>query len=97
MNVNVEKNNGLCKMQIEGEMTIFTAAELKEELIDNLGNCSDIEIDLSRVSEMDTSGLQLLLLIYREASILKKSVRLISYSPSVAAVFDLFSIDREEF
>ena len=97
MTINVEKNNGLCKMQIEGEMTIFTAAELKKELIDNLGNCSDIEIDLSQVSEMDTAGLQLLLLIYREASLLNKSVRLTSYSPSVAAVFDLFSLDKEEF
>ena len=92
--INVEKNNGLCKMQIVGEMTIFTAAELKKELIDNLGNCSDIEIDLSQVSEMDTAGLQLLLLIYMEGSRSNKSVRLTSFSPSVAAVFDLLSIDR---
>jgi anti-sigma B factor antagonist len=97
MNIHVENKNGLCRMLIEGEMTIFTAAELKKELIDNLGNCSDIEIDLSQVSEMDTAGLQLLLLIYKEASLSNKSARLISYSPSVAAVFDLFSMDREEF
>ena len=97
MNINLEINNDLSKLMIEGEMTIFNATELKENLIDNLAACSELEIDLSQVSEMDTTGLQLLLLIYKEASLLNKSLRLTAYSPSVAAVFDLYSIDKEGF
>lgn len=97
MDIKIKNKKGKCKMQIEGEMTIMTAAELKKKIFDNVESCSDIEMDLSQVSEMDTSGLQLLLLVFREGSSLNKSVRLTSYSPSVAAVFDLFSMDREEF
>ena len=97
MNIDLEKNNGLCKLQIEGEMTIYNSAELKKQLLKSLPECSQVEIDLSQVSEMDTAGFQLLLLVYNEASLLNVTVRIASYSSAVSAVFDLYSINKEDF
>ncbi len=97
MNIDVEKNNGLCKLQIEGEMTIYNSAELKKQLLESLPECSQIELDLSQVSEMDTAGFQLLLLVYSEASLLNKTVRLASYSSAISTVFDLYNMDKEDF
>lgn len=59
---------------IEGELTIYVAAELKEKLGALLGTESPIEIDLSQVSEIDTAGLQLLLLMQQECTRQKKEI-----------------------
>lgn len=93
MNINIEKNNGLCELQIEGEMTIFNAAELKKQLLCSLAECQEIKIDLSEVSEMDTAGLQLLLLVGWEAKRLNKHLRITSYSTAILSVLELFRID----
>ncbi len=92
MTVNTEKNDGICKMRIEGDMTIFNAADLKKDLLDNLNECSELEMDLSQVNEMDTTGLQLLILAKREAVALNKGFRIISCSPATTNVLELFNM-----
>lgn len=53
-------------MKIEGELTIYSAGEIsnaiKSNLIEPLALAKDIEMDLSQVSEMDSAGLQVLLM-----------------------------------
>jgi len=51
-------------LHIEGEFTIFRAMELKPVI---LAAPPPLEIDLSGVTEMDTAGLQLLILAKRAA------------------------------
>jgi anti-anti-sigma regulatory factor len=60
-------------IHVEGEMTIFTAAELKPALVDS-GAVTGI--DLSQVTEFDTAGLQLLLAVLR----MKVSLRAASHA-----------------
>lgn len=50
------------RVQIRGEMTIYDAALLKEKLFAALEGQPDVCLDLSAVSELDTTGVQLLLL-----------------------------------
>ena len=95
MNVNVEKSDGLSRLQIEGEMTVLYAAALKKDLLDNLADCSKLDIDLSQVSEMDTAGFQLLFLIKREAGLSDKSMRITAHSPATLSVLKLYGIDEE--
>ena len=92
MAISIEKKEGLCKMKIEADMTIFNAAELKNELISDMGDCSSFEIDLSQVSEIDTSGVQLLLLIKKEAALQNKEFKIASHSAATAAVIDLYNM-----
>lgn len=53
-------------LHINGGMTIYQASELKTLLLNKLSSVSALEIDLSAVSEIDTTGLQLLLALRRE-------------------------------
>ncbi len=92
MNINVENNNGLCRLRIEDEMTISTAAELKKALLDSLAGCREIEIDLSQVNEMDTAGFQLLYLARREADISNKVFRIVSPGPKILSVLQLYNM-----
>jgi len=54
-------------LKLVGSMTIGQAAELKEVLLDALGAASELLVDLSGVTEIDLTGLQLLDASHRSA------------------------------
>jgi len=89
MPTSVQPDNGRVRWVPEGEMTIYTAAELKTSLASALAACEDLDIHLAGVSEMDTAGLQLLLAARREAERCGKSLRLKDCSEVVLDVFEL--------
>ncbi len=82
-------DNNPCTLRPEGEITIFTAIETKSQLMDLLEQCQEAEIDLSRVSEMDTAGLQLLALAKREFKGRGGDLHLVGHSAAVLEVLDL--------
>lgn len=61
MPLHIETGEHKTLVKISGEMTIYTAAELKQALTPLLYRQQALELDLSGVSEMDSAGLQLLL------------------------------------
>lgn len=77
------------KMCIENEMTIYTAAEMKAQLMSELERNAELELDLSQVSEIDTAGLQLLILAKNECQSRNGALRLVSHSPAVLSVLDM--------
>jgi anti-sigma B factor antagonist len=79
-------------LRIDGEMTIYTAADLKNRIVAALGAASTLEIDLSEVSEIDSAGLQLLMLAKREAAAQGKQVALVGHSHAVIECFDLCNV-----
>lgn len=76
---------------IAGEFTIFTAAELKERLLDNIDHSTtqEVEIDLSEVGEIDSAGLQLMILAKRHAAGQGKTLRFCRHSDPVLDLLDL--------
>lgn len=91
MVIHVETDKGLRRLKIRGDMNIYSAIELKQQLLDHLGAASVIEINLSQVGEMDTAGFQVLYLAKREAVNNGKTLRLISHSPTVLEVMDRYN------
>jgi anti-sigma B factor antagonist len=79
-------------VRIEGELTIYRAAELKQTLLAAVAANEAVEVDLSQVSEFDSAGLQLLLLAKREAGATGRSLRLVDHSPAVVEVLELFDL-----
>lgn len=87
-----EMEAGKCQLRVEGDMTIYTAAELKNELISCIGKAQCWELDLSQVNEMDSAGLQLLILLKREAAKRGAQLALTAHSHAVTEVIDTFSM-----
>ncbi len=73
----------------EDELTIYTVLELKDTLRESFAATEELELDLSRVGEIDAAGLQLLVLIKREAAVLGKVLRISHHSPVVLGLLDL--------
>ncbi|AOP34098.1 anti-anti-sigma factor [Leptospira tipperaryensis] len=81
------------KIFIEGELTIYDAMELKETFDGLFKNPNSIfEIDLSRISKLDTSCLQILLALKKEARKQEFTIRFINHSHAVLKLIDLYGL-----
>ena len=76
-------------LRIDGEMTIYRAEELKQAL---LSEPAPVEIDLSGVTDIDTVGVQLLMLAKRTAQASQRDLRLVAHSAAVTDVFELLGL-----
>ncbi len=92
MNVNAANENGICRVGIDGEMTIYTAAQTKESLLSAMAECNEIELNLAHVSEIDAAGLQLLALAKREAADKGKPLHFVAHSQAVLDMLDLCNL-----
>lgn len=79
-------------LRIEGEMNIYRAEELKRALLEPLQPQTALEVNLSAVTELDTVGLQLLMLAKRTAQKQQGKLRLVGHSAAVLEVFDLLNL-----
>ena len=93
MAINVEfASRGRCKAVVQGNMTIYEAAADKPALLGALADATELEIDLSSVVEMDTAGLQLLILVKRESLRAGKPMRLTGHSEASLDVLDRYNL-----
>ena len=83
------------RLSIAEDLTIYHALEQKNTLLDALAGASDLELNLSQVKEMDTAGLQLLILLKREAQRAGKKVRIVAHSQAVSSVIDCCNMAAE--
>ena len=79
-------------LAIAEDMTIYNAAAQKQRLLDALLATDRLEIDLSAVSEIDTAGFQLLVLVKREARRLEKEALIVAHSEAVREVLDFYNM-----
>ncbi len=92
MSISIKKKKGLEILHIEGDMSVRTAAKLKKELMKHIAKPCEREIVLTEVSEMDTAGMQLLLLAKREANRHNTPLRLTGHSRAVLGVIDTYNL-----
>lgn len=79
-------------LRIEGEMTIYRAVELGSAIRRTFETGGDVELDLSEVSELDSSGVQLLIAAQQRARAAQRELRLVGHSPAVLEVFETLGL-----
>jgi len=78
------------RIHVDGEMTVYTCSDLKARLFAELADHMDAtELDLSGVVEIDTAGLQLLLIARRYVSDGGRELRVSNPSRPVSDVLEL--------
>lgn len=83
-------------LRLEGELSIYRAGELKllmMSAVAAVAGRSQAQFDLSEVTEIDTAGVQLLLLACREAAAGGLALKLAAASPAVRSAFALLELD----
>lgn len=81
-----------CILRIDGPLTIYEAVESKRRLLDELNLAPELEVDLAGVVELDTAGMQLLLMLKREAAKQNKQLMFHGHSRAVLQVVDLYNM-----
>lgn len=86
------KNKDHGEAVIDGAMTIYEAVKQKTALLKALKKYKKLDIDLSDVSEIDTAGVQLLILVKKTSEAEGKAVRAVSPSPAVNDVIGRYNL-----
>lgn len=81
------------RFAIDGEMTIYRAAELQGGLQAALTQGEgDFTIDLAAVNEMDSAGVQLLMAARKSAQAAGFALHVVGHSPAVVEVLDTLGL-----
>ena len=83
---------GVTRLAIDGELTIYRAADLKVTLLEALRKSPVLEVDLSGVTELDTAGLQVLMLAKQTAAAEQRELRLLRHSPAVMEILEMLDL-----
>ena len=79
-------------LTVEGEMTIYRAVELKDAMLGALRRSGPVEVDLSRVTEIDSAGVQVLLLGKQLAGARHQELLVTAISPVVDEVLAFLNL-----
>ena len=75
-----------------GELTLSHARELHARLFSALRSNAALEIDLLNVTQIDTAGVQVLILLHREAVGCGKPLRWLGFSLAVQEAFEILDL-----
>jgi anti-anti-sigma factor len=80
------------RLVLSDDFTIYNAGVLKARLMAALDEVLALDIDIAQVAEIDTAGMQLLILAKREAARQGKELRIVAHSPTVLDAIDFLNL-----
>jgi anti-sigma B factor antagonist len=90
--IELSTHEGGPALRLEGELTIYSVTEARDQLCAALDEHPALQLNLSDIEELDTAGVQLLAWIKQEAKRRGKPLVLFAHSPAVVEVFDLLQV-----
>ncbi|NUU37766.1 lipid asymmetry maintenance protein MlaB [Pseudomonas sp. C2B4] len=82
-------------LSLVGELNIYSAATMRQALLQALEPHPQWLVDLAGIEDFDTAGVQLLLVLEREAARQNKVVHFVRHSPVVWEVLELLNLVAE--
>ena len=95
MQIDMQQQGRHTHLRISGELTIYDAVALHRALLESLGSCDCLELDLSAVTDLDAAGLQQLLLLRREARATGKDLQILAHGDATRDVLALCGLDAD--
>jgi anti-sigma B factor antagonist len=93
MEVKVEKNNDTINISVSGDIEMLSIKEFKNSLLGVGENENkDIELDLSKVNYIDSSGVGVLISLMKVQKSKSKNLKITKVSKKVEDVFKLSSL-----
>lgn len=87
-------DGGVTELKVAGELTIFGAADAYGFLTRALSEDRDLRINLAQVTEVDSSGVQLLLAAKRAAEMRGHGFELVAHSAAMLEVMELLQLSH---
>jgi len=95
LGIRTDRDDSVVTVTLEGEVDVYTAPRLKEQLVELLDDgCTSIIVDLEKVAFIDSSGLGVLVGALRRAREKGGVVRLVCTRESVLKIFRITGLDK---
>ena len=95
LDIKTAHSDDVCEIKLSGEIDVYTAPKLKEEIITLIeGGCSNVIVDLQGVAFIDSSGLGVLVSALRRARERDGVVRIICTRENILKIFRITGLDK---
>jgi anti-sigma B factor antagonist len=95
LDIKTKKDGEACTISLEGEVDVYTAPKLKDELVGLVqGGCTHLIIDLEHVGFIDSSGLGVLVSALRRFREKDGAVRIVCTRESILKIFRITGLDK---
>jgi anti-anti-sigma factor len=92
LEIKVQKFSNHCKVALVGKCTIYNVTRLKQALLETINNNQNILIDLEKVSDFDTAGMQLFISAKNTVKLSQKKIKFTSHPICVIAILELYGL-----
>jgi len=93
MRINVAMSRGVLKVRLGDSLDLAAAETAREKLLQLVGSCERMEVDLSSLTGIDMAGIQILLALRKEVQASARSLRLLQPSAPVESVLRLLRME----
>lgn len=95
LDIKSERDGGMCVVGLEGEIDVYTAPRLKEELVSVVeSGCANVVVDMESVGFIDSSGLGVLVSALRRARERDGVVRIVCTRDNILKIFRITGLDK---
>lgn len=95
INKNFDEDKRNWNIELEGEVDIYTANNLKESIIDIISNNQeDIIIDASKLVYIDSTGLGVLIGALKRLKQKEKDIYIINARSNIKKIFNITGLDK---
>lgn len=95
LDIKTEREDGVCRMTLRGEVDIYTSPQLKQEIVDTVEDgCKNLLIDLDQVAFIDSSGLGVLVGGLRRVKERSGTLRLVCTRDNILKIFRITGLDK---
>lgn len=87
-------NNGIWKVDLVGDLDIFSSPNLKKELVKLLKEKQvDIQINCEKLDYIDSTGLGVLISAYQDAKSVEAAISIINAKANIKKIFTITDLD----
>jgi anti-sigma B factor antagonist len=95
LDIKSERNGEVCSVSLDGEIDVYTAPRLKEELVSVVeSGCPNVIVDMEKVGFIDSSGLGVLVSALRRARERDGVVRIVCTRDNILKIFRITGLDK---
>jgi len=95
LDISTEHIGDVCEIKLNGEIDVYTAPRLKEEIVALIeSGCSNVIVDLEKVAFIDSSGLGVLVSALRRARERDGAVRIVCTRENILKIFRITGLDK---
>lgn len=96
MNISRKKSKDTSTLILEGDLTIYYVAQIKDEIFADYEKLADkVALDLEGVTEIDTAGVQLLLFAKKFFAGVHRSLFIAKSNESVESVLTVLDVNTQ--